>query len=67
MSTQINIDTSMDQGRNHMKNIVASKPDRKGKSRQLGVLDERKEEDESEGDDQVRIGGGTINMEEEKK
>jgi hypothetical protein len=31
------------------------------------VLDERKEEDESEGDDQVRIRGGTINKEEEKK
>ncbi len=49
-----------------MKNIVPSKPDRKGKSSKLGVLDERKEEDESEGDDQVRIGSGTINMEEEK-
>lgn len=46
---------------------MVANPTKKGKSRQLGVLDERKEEDESEGDDQVRIGGGTINKEEEKK
>ena len=45
MSTQINIDSSIDQVRNQMKNVS-----KKGVSRQLGVLDERKEEDESEGD-----------------
>ena len=46
---------------------MVTNPSKKEKSRQLGVLDERKEEDESEGEDQVRIRGGTINKEEEKK